>query len=63
VVRRVTLVGSAVCPLVDLGGPAGGSPGGQVTVGGGRGAMARHYAEAGWVHGETAGHHAGALDQ
>ena len=70
-VGRVTLAGSAICPLVDLGGPAGVGPGGKVTVDGGREAMesARHRTEVGWVHGEREGKHglpcwpAGALDQ
>ena len=46
---RVTLAGSADCPLVDLGGPAVGGPGRQVTVSEGRSAIesVRHRIEAG----------------
>jgi hypothetical protein len=39
VVRRVTLAGSADCPLVDSGGPARVGPGGQITASQGRSAI------------------------
>ena len=50
-------------PPLGLGWAGRGGQGGQVAVGGGREAIesARHHVEVGGVHGERAGHHAGAL--
>ena len=59
VVRRLTLAGSTDCLLVDLFGPAGGGPGGQVTSSESREAIGG--VRVGWVHGERAGHHTDAL--
>jgi hypothetical protein len=60
VASRVSLAGSALCPLADLGGPWVG----QVVSGSGEATEGvRYHIEVGWVHGESAGLHTDALGQ